>query len=225
MKKLYLWTTYSFAAASLLLGGCSKKKSDVWEDQKTSGNYKDKTSSLWGNSDELSQNEEEISSQNEDFIPLKEEDLKMAFSDGAIAQPRETPGEEGSSIPGVEEFQSPRHDLSSVFTTLYFNTDDHILRGKENLASLDRMAAYLKENPEIYLFIEGHCDERGPEAYNLSLGTRRANYVRSMLVQKGVDLNRLHTISYGKEKPNAMGHDQEAWKRNRRAQFKIFNKP
>lgn len=223
MKKIYVWTAAIAVAASLLLTGCNKK-SNVWEDQKTSGNYKDKSSALWGNSDELSQNHELSAPQEEDFIPLQEEDLKLAFSDGAIAQPLETPGEEGSLLPSVDEFQTPKRDVSFVFPTLYFNTDDHILRGKESLESIERLASYLKTNPSVYLFIEGHCDERGPEAYNLSLGTRRANYVRSLLIQKGVDLNRLHTISYGKEKPASGGHDQNAWKLNRRTQFKIFNK-
>ncbi len=74
------------------------------------------------------------------------------------------------------------------------------------------------------MFVEGHTDERGPEAYNLSLGARRANYVRTLLVQKGVDHNQLHTISFGKERPAEMGHNSEAWSKNRRAQFKIYKK-
>jgi peptidoglycan-associated lipoprotein len=224
MKKWYLWTTSLCMAGVFLLSGCNNKKPNVWEDQKTSGQYKDKTSSLWGNSEELSQNEESEDFKSEDFIPLQEEDLKVAFTDGAIAQPRETPGEVGSSLPSVDEFQTPKQDQSAIFTTLFFNTDEHVLSSKDSLSALDRVVAYLKENPNIYLFIEGHCDERGPEAYNLSLGIRRANSVRAMLVRKGIDLNRLHTISYGKEKPAALGHDQEAWKQNRRVQFKIFNK-
>lgn len=221
MKKWYIVGAAVSIAATLLFTGCSKKSSNVWEDQKTSANYKDKSTLLWGNSEEITANEEMVQ---EDFIPLQEEDLKMAFTDGAIAQPLETPGEEGSSLPGVDEFQSPKRDESAIFTTLYFNTDEHMVKDKEALASVERLAAYLKENPEIFLFVEGHCDERGPEAYNLSLGTRRANSVRALLIQKGVDLNRLHTVSYGKERPSALGHDQNAWKQNRRVQFKIYKK-
>jgi len=224
MKKHYLSIIYVCAAASLFLTSCNKKTSDVWDNQPKAGQYKDKTSSLWGNSEDLSQNDELSSFDNEEFIPLNEEDLKAAFADGAISQPKETPGDIGSSLPNVVEFQSPKNDLSRLFVTLYFDTDDHILRGKESLMALERIASYLNENTGISLVIEGHCDERGPEAYNLSLGTRRANYIRSMLVQKGVDLNRLHTISYGKERPASSGHNQLSWKENRRAQFKIFNK-
>ena len=75
------------------------------------------------------------------------------------------------------------------------------------------------------MYVEGHTDERGPEAYNLSLGTRRANSVRTLLIQKGVDLNQVHTISYGKERPDDNSHTPDAWSKNRRAEFKIYQKP
>lgn len=214
------WYTYSIIA-TLLLTGCSKKSSNMWEDQKTSAHYKDKGSALWGESSEESENAIVME---EDFIPLQEEDLKMAFTDGAIPQPLYTPGEEGSSLPSVDEFQSPKRDESAIFATFHFNTDEYSLKDKESLDALDRLATYLKGNPEIFLFVEGHCDERGPEAYNLALGTRRANAIRALLIQKGVDLNRLHTVSYGKERPIALSHDQNAWKQNRRVQFKIYKK-
>ncbi|MBI3236675.1 MAG: OmpA family protein, partial [Chlamydiales bacterium] len=86
------------------------------------------------------------------------------------------------------------------------------------------MASYLKAHPNVYLFVTGHCDERGPEAYNLALGTRRANYVRGYLVKNGVDANRIHTVSYGKEKPCDLRHNAEGWSKNRRAEFKIYEK-
>lgn len=210
--------------ATLFCAGCSKKQSSVWDDDTTASQMNKSGNSLWGNEDDAA-----IDSLagpiDDDFIPLKEEDLKLQFADGAIPQPKETPGEDGSGLPGIDQFRHPFGDLAAVFRTLHFNTDDYILRGKDSLAAIDRIADYLKGHPKTFVFIAGHCDERGPQAYNLALGTRRANYVRTLLVEKGVDLNQLHTISYGKENPIIEGHSSEAWAKNRRAEFKIYQKP
>jgi peptidoglycan-associated lipoprotein len=67
------------------------------------------------------------------------------------------------------------------------------------------------------VIVEGHCDERGTTEYNLALGQRRAKAVRDALVQQGVDANHLDTVSYGEERPVAMGHDEAAWSQNRRS--------
>lgn len=229
MKKSYRLIVLIGSVSSLLLTGCQRKNNSMWNDQRTAGDVKTKNGkALWGSSDDLvlaKGSENLIGPSGEDFIPLKEEDLKAQFIDGAIPQPKSSPGEPGSGLPGLDRFQDPSSNLSSIFRNVYFNTDDHILRGKESLTALDNIASYLKSHSNTYIFIEGHCDERGPEAYNLSLGARRANYVRSMLVKKGVDLNQIHTVSYGKEKPASSGHTPEAWAKNRRAQFKIFQKP
>jgi len=68
---------------------------------------------------------------------------------------------------------------------------------------------------------EGHCDNRGTEAYNIALGERRAESVKSFLVDMGIGANRLKTISYGEERPIAMGQDEASWAKNRRAQFMV----
>jgi len=78
-------------------------------------------------------------------------------------------------------------------------------------------ARVLKERPNIRFTIEGHCDERGSEAYNLALGSKRADAARAFLVSQGIDPARIDTISYGEERPFATGHDEESWKQNRRA--------
>jgi peptidoglycan-associated lipoprotein len=210
-----------------LLTGCKKKQNNTWEDNKTAGNYKSTgIKSFWNNGNEgISANQEEIfNASNEDFIPLREEDLKAQFADGAIPQSRETPGEEGGTLPGIEKFRIPSSQLASIFRNLFFNTDDHILRGQDSMQAVEQIAAYLKEHPETYVFVEGHCDQRGPEAYNLALGSRRANYIRSLLVQKGVNMDQVHTISYGKERPLDSSNTAQAWTKNRRAQFKIYQK-
>ena len=82
-------------------------------------------------------------------------------------------------------------------------------------------AAWLRENPRARVIIEGHCDERGTNEYNLALGDRRAFSAKAFLVDLGIDESRLTTISYGEEKPIASGSTEEAWAKNRRAHFVI----
>jgi len=72
------------------------------------------------------------------------------------------------------------------------------------------------------LVIEGNCDERGTEEYNLALGERRAHSVKQYLVSAGVPASRVDTVSFGESKPAAPGHDESAWKWNRRADFKVM---
>ena len=82
-------------------------------------------------------------------------------------------------------------------------------------------AEYLRTNPEIVVTVEGHCDDRGTNAFNIGLGERRAESVKMFLVDLGIGTNRLNTVSYGEERPIAVGHDEASWAKNRRAQFVI----
>lgn len=216
MKKLALC-----GALLLLAVGCQKKSGNFWEDNQTGAGYsRENAASLWGNSSQESQTA--FSASNEEFLPLNDEDLKAQFSDGAIPQPASGLGEGG--LPGIDEFGNPTGEMASVFRPVFFNTDDHILRNKDYLDTIKKIGSYLKSHPNTYVVVEGHADERGPEAYNLALGSRRANYVRSLLVKEGVDLNQIHTISYGKEKPFATGHGPDVWSQNRRAHFRVNQK-
>lgn len=88
-------------------------------------------------------------------------------------------------------------------------------------SALENNAEFLKDNPDVEVQIEGHCDERGGVQYNLALGERRAKAVRDYLVAMGVSSGRLSTISFGKERPLAFGHNEDAWSQNRRANFVI----
>ncbi len=220
MKKV---CSYHFLCILTLLvfSACQKKSGGTWDD-KVSSKMKDGGNGLWG--EELMGADKGLFALEEDFIPLQEEDLKAQFADGAIPQPKYSPGETGSGLPGIEHFRTPDAELAHLFRSLYFNTDDHILRGKEYMHAVDTMAAYLKAHPNTFLCIAGHCDERAPEAYNLSLGARRANYVRTLLIQKGVNIDQIYTISYGKERPAAFGHTAQDWAKNRRAEFRIYKK-
>jgi len=209
---------------SIFFVSCSQKNKNQ-NDGNVASRYLKNIKSLWSGKDSsLALGEDEfLGPQDEEYIPLQEEDLHIGFADNAYPQPKATPGEIGSRVPGIDQFIDPVSAEYSVFKTLYFNTNEHVLRSKEYVQNVAKAAEYLKEHPNVYIFVAGHCDERGPEAYNLALGTRRSNYVRTLLVQNGVDPNRIYTISYGKERPIAQGHTPLDWSKNRRAEFKIYN--
>lgn len=110
--------------------------------------------------------------------------------------------------------------LAAADRTVYFATDSADLdeRARETLR---RQAAWLNVNPSARATVEGHADERGTREYNLALGDRRASATRGYLVAVGVDESRLDKISYGKERPVALGSDPQAWSRNRRTETAI----
>ncbi len=228
MKKSLLFTLTISCISLLVLGGCKKDSGAVWDDSTSMGNYKRaKERVLWGSSSdgEIAMSDSKIfSSGDDDFVPLQDDDLKLQFSEAVFMQPKESPGEENSSIPGISGFQTPYGSLASIFQPIHFNTDEYVVKNKQELAAIDEMSNYLKQHPKTYIFIEGNCDQRGPEAYNLALGSRRANAVRSILIQQGVNPEQLYTISYGKEKLLNPKNTPDAWAQNRRAQFKIYSK-
>ena len=86
-------------------------------------------------------------------------------------------------------------------------------------SSLEKNARELKNFPSVNIIIEGHCDERGTEDYNLALGEKRAKAARDYLVSLGVKSGRITIVSYGETRPFAYGHDESSWKQNRRAHF------
>jgi len=121
---------------------------------------------------------------------------------------------------------TPPSDSGAAVTNtapVYFAFDDYSLSASAQ-STLNSLADQLKANTVAVVQIEGHCDERGSIEYNLALGERRANSVKNYLTQMGVDGGRLTTISYGEEKPASDGHAEDAWSKNRRAEFVVTNK-
>jgi len=104
-------------------------------------------------------------------------------------------------------------------TTIYFDYDKSEIR-KDQKAAMDANAAWLLANPKVIVQVEGNCDERGTREYNFNLGMRRAQSVISYMKMKGVAPDRLHPISYGEDRPVALGHNEESWWQNRRDEFK-----
>ena len=106
--------------------------------------------------------------------------------------------------------------------TVYFDFDKYNLR-PDAKASLDANAQLLLKYTSVVIKIEGHCDERGTVEYNLSLGEKRAKSVMDYLSGLGVAAGRVSIISYGKERPVDAGHDESAWSKNRRAEFRVVS--
>ena len=109
------------------------------------------------------------------------------------------------------------------FKPVYFGFDATTIAPAE-LPKIDEVVRHLQANANRVLVIEGHCDERGSIEYNLSLGENRAIVVSNYLQQNGITPDRIQTRSYGEEKPAVDGHDESAWRMNRRGEFAIFQK-
>ena len=107
---------------------------------------------------------------------------------------------------------------STDFQPAFFDFDSYALRDDARSA-LDSDARLLRDNLDVKIVVEGHCDERGTAEYNQALGEKRAQVARDYLVAAGIDAARIRTLSYGKERPFDPGHDEAAWAKNRRAHF------
>jgi peptidoglycan-associated lipoprotein len=178
-----------FFLMTLILISCSRSSYDVWEDTKSCGRHMSRGLSCLGGKnirsravcspDEFYYEDCYEDPVGEDFIPLIDDSRPNlpGSRDIAAPPPRETPGERGSSLPGIEAFSDPTLNpgTAGIFKNIYFEYDSSYIKGDENLAIVRNIAQYMISHPNMYLFIEGHCDERGPEAYNLALGARRAH--------------------------------------------------
>ncbi len=112
---------------------------------------------------------------------------------------------------------------AGTLSTVYFDFNSSTLSSSTRDA-LESNANFLKEHPSVEVQIEGHADERGGVQYNLALGEKRSQSVKQYLVSMGVSSSRITTISFGKERPIAFGHDESAWSQNRRANFVVTAK-
>ena len=108
-----------------------------------------------------------------------------------------------------------KEDFVTVGDRVFFALDKSTI-ASAGRATLEKQSAWLKKYPAVTISIEGHADERGTREYNLALGERRANSVKDYLIALGISPNRIKTISYGKERPVALGSNRQAWAQNRR---------
>jgi peptidoglycan-associated lipoprotein len=226
-----IFKLFTFLIVLLTFTGCSRSSEEVWDDTKSASRHMqrgiksfcgvpDHSRPVHRREDFLCRDDNSgfCAPAEPDFITLPDDPNPNATTANI------SPGDPGSPIPGIEAFQDPQNnrELAAIFQNIHFPLNSSLIKGTENMNIVRGIADYMKSNPNSYLFIEGHCDERGAEAYNLALGARRSNSVSEQLVKHGIDPQRLFTVSYGKEKPLVPGHDEETWALNRRAQFKIY---
>ena len=149
----------------------------------------------------------------------------LAMSACASKAPKQLPPEPSGVATTTEDTTGSRvipgsqADFLAVMQgqdTIYFDTDRYNIDSADQ-AALQTQAQWLMRYPSKRATVEGHADERGTRDYNLALGERRANSAKNYLVSLGVDASRLTTVSYGKERPVALGSDEESWAKNRRA--------
>jgi peptidoglycan-associated lipoprotein len=156
---------------------------------------------------------------------VKNEEAAPEEMRAGVSSSEPAPREE--SLPEVRAYvdeqrlpeRQTRFEAAERVGAVYFEFDSHLLTG-EARETLARNAESLK-NGKDRVVIEGHCDERGSDDYNLALGDRRANAAKDFLVTLGVPEERLGTVSYGKELPADPGHGDEAWAKNRRSAFVV----
>ncbi len=235
MKKSGWLLVVACLLGTVLVSGCRRSGGDMWEDTKSANRYIGKGFRQLGGKQGRDRLEacsrEEFSRVGEyaddfcDFEPLQDaaaqglinmEDLRL--------QPRQLPGEPGSPIPGLEAFSDPsaRPELAKIFQNIYFDYDNSFIKGQANVDRVQRMADYMRSHPNTYIFVEGHCDQRGAQKYNQALGAKRANSVRKMLIEFGVDKDHVFTVSYGKDRLAVFDDCEEGYRQNRRVEFKIY---
>jgi len=150
----------------------------------------------------------------EEKIPSEEERLRLKAEEEKTAREarlREEAAKREARLRKEFENENIHFDFDG-----FFLTD----KAKEILA---KKASWLLDNPIVKIEIEGHCDERGTNEYNMALGERRANSALKYLITAGVKADRISTISYGEERPVDPGHNEAAWTKNRRAHFRVVS--
>ena len=135
----------------------------------------------------------------------------------------ETDGDMGASMDdqsGIELNADSDSGNAGMLQTVFFEFNSSMLTSAAK-TTLEENADFLTKNPNIEIQIEGHCDERGGIQYNIALGEKRASTVRKFFTSLGIDASRITTVTFGKERPIAFGHDEDAWSKNRRGNFVV----
>ena len=148
------------------------------------------------------------------FKPVKE-----GGAEGEQAAQAEQEGRYGVEEGGPLDITALEDPNSPVAKRVVYFPLDSVEISDEDRDTISAHARLLSGNPDLAVVLEGHADERGTREYNLALGERRAKAVEQLLVLQGVGQNQIQVISFGEERPVALGHDEEAWRLNRRVEF------
>jgi peptidoglycan-associated lipoprotein len=147
-----------------------------------------------------------------------EETKAQPTTAAAPEKPAPAPEKPAPMVPAVDKAAEAKKAIEA--DAIYFDFDKYNLK-PEAIKVLDKKVALMRENSQMKVTIEGNCDERGSNEYNLALGDRRANAAKSYMAKAGVAENRLSTISYGEERPVCKEHNETCWAKNRRDQFVV----
>jgi len=190
-RNLIIATLLIFAVSAFFLLSCCAKKQVVKEEIKVAP--------------------EEVAKVEEEKPVVKEEKAVEAVEETKIEQLEE-----------IDEAKAWKERRAVKFgaESIYFDFDKSFIR-PEYRPILEEKANFLKDYPDIKIRIEGNCDERGTNEYNLALGDRRAKSAEAFFVSLGISPDRIDTISYGEERPLSLGHNEDSWSQNRRDDFVI----
>ncbi len=196
----------------LIVSGCPKKtvvkEEPLVKKAEESAAEKEKAARLEAERKEREAKERELAKLKEEEAKRRQQEQKE-FEKSLVA--KKTPGIEG------EVFET------KMLKRIHFDFDKYNIR-PDDAEILKQNVAVLKRFPTVKIQTEGHCDEKGTNEYNLALGERRASSAKKYLIFLGIDERRISTVSYGEEKPLDPGHNEEAWAKNRRADFVILSK-
>ncbi|MBL79795.1 MAG: peptidoglycan-associated lipoprotein [Nitrosomonadaceae bacterium] len=137
--------------------------------------------------------------------------------EGAQANKNTISGENVTSAPTINPLIDPTNILSK--RSVYFEFDEYVVNDKYNSMVLSH-ARYLRDNSNAKIRLEGNTDERGSREYNIALGQRRADSVKKVMTLAGTQEHQIESVSYGEEKPRAVGHDEASWAENRRVDIR-----
>ena len=127
------------------------------------------------------------------------------------------------SVESQEKAAGGMEEAEGIFKDIHFDFDKYDVKN-EDKAELKSISSWMMKNPGMKLSVEGHCDDRGTNEYNLALGDRRAKAVKDYLVSLGVSSSKVETMSYGEEKPLCTEQTEDCWAKNRRAHFVVLEK-
>ena len=214
-RNLVILTLVVFAFSSVfLLSSCAKKQVVAEEEEITAPPPEEE--------EVIAGVEEEEASIEVEFRGEEEEEIEVAERAEVVEPEEEEWAERIEPEEEVEEVALPERDAAILEgEAIYFDFDKSFIKPAYR-AILREKAGVLRDNPSIHIRIEGNCDERGTNEYNIALGERRANSARSFLMSLGIPSFRIETMSYGEERPLLLGHDENSWSRNRRDDFVVM---
>ncbi len=200
-RRVCAWSIVFVGALMLALAGCAQKDGAQMESAEVQKDQPAQTES---------QQQETAAAAEEEKSAAEEETVEEYGVSEEKAEEEQEKEEEGLK-------QEAKQALKK---RIHFAFDSSELSSQAQ-KTLKAKAKILKKNPELNIVIEGHCDERGTDEYNMALGERRARAAYEYLILLGVDADRMNLVSYGEERPLVEGDNEEAWAKNRRDGFKI----